>query len=89
MCSSEIYLLGQSLQTVYLVQFVVEAAGVANRFSLVVPSPQSGGGRIAVGALQAGSTIGTLERGTIPVANEAVDGREEPGSSCNGRRLTF
>ena len=46
----------------YLVQFEVEAASVAHRFPLVVPPPEGGRRRVAVGALQARATAGTLER---------------------------
>ena len=40
----------------YVVQLVVETAGVANGFSVVVASPQRRHGRLAVGARRPGSS---------------------------------
>ena len=39
----------------------VESARVADGLALVVPPPQSRGGRAAVGALQARSPVSTLD----------------------------
>ena len=45
----------------YPMQLVVETAGVADRFPLVAPSPQSGGSGVAVGAGQAHTSRSRLE----------------------------
>lgn len=41
----------------------VQAAGVAHRLALRVAPPQRGGGRVAVGAAEAGPAGGGLRRG--------------------------
>ena len=48
-------------QSCYPMELEVESAGVADGLALVVPPPQRRRRRAAVGALQAGATISTLD----------------------------
>ena len=43
--------------SIHIVQFEVQAAGIANRISLIVSSPQSRGIRLTIGACDAGTPI--------------------------------
>lgn len=45
----------------YVVQFIVEAAGVADGLSVLVPSPEGCGCRLAVGATRTRPSCRTLE----------------------------
>lgn len=63
------------------VQLRVEAAGVAHRLAVCVSPPQCGGGRVAVGAAEAGTAGRGLwmeEAGVSPVLG--------PTSAARGRR---
>ncbi len=65
----------------YIVQFVVEATGIANWLAIVVAAPEGGGGGLAVGA---GGASSTSRRLLLCFGNGSGGGSGNDGKDGNG-----